>query len=165
MFPRPPSDGLSLHSRFWISFPNLPAQSRFIIGLITPPRDEPLHRVQQFQPVLQRRVWHRLPDIKPLFAMKKFPITPNALDVHLQLHALIGHAFPADFGLWHLADFNLLGPRLLPPSPRSLLRARQTPAPHSSSPSRRFSFPARPAPWQGSFSLPRYEEKFSAPAR
>ena len=39
-----------------------------------PPGDEPLHRVQQFQPVLQRRFRHGLPLIKTLFALEKQPL-------------------------------------------------------------------------------------------
>jgi len=49
--------------------------------------DEPLHRVEQLQPV-STAVRHGQPLIKTLFALEKPPLAAHAPGIHLQLHAL-----------------------------------------------------------------------------
>ena len=78
---------------------DLAAKPVFIIRLITTSGDEPLDGVQQFQPVLQRRLGDGLPVVKAFGAMKKLPFALHALDVHLQLRTVLGPAFPTDFCL------------------------------------------------------------------
>ena len=86
---------------------NPAAKVLLVFRLQTAAGDEPLHRVQQFQPVLQRRFRHGLPLIKALFALEKQPFPAHALGINLQLHALVGHPLPTDFSLgmvkseWH----------------------------------------------------------------
>ena len=67
------------------------------------PGDEALHGIQQFQPILQRRIGHALPLVKALCAMGENPFAPNALGVDLQFSAVFGHSFPTDFGFRHLS--------------------------------------------------------------
>src|ERR1039458_2946010 len=64
------------------------AKTLLVFRLQTAARDEPLHRVEQFQPVLQRRFGHGLPLIETLFALEEPPLATHALGINLQLHAI-----------------------------------------------------------------------------
>ena len=75
-------------SRIWRAQPFL------IVRLVAAAVDEPLHGVEQFQPVFQRRLLHALPDIKPLGAMEKMILAPDVLGIDLQFFAVLGDAFP-----------------------------------------------------------------------
>lgn len=65
------------------------------------PGDEPLHRIQQFQPILERRFRHGLPLIKSFFPLEKTPIAAHALGINLQLYAGGVYPFPTDFSFGH----------------------------------------------------------------
>ena len=54
-------------------FANPLADALLVFRLQTAARDEALHGIQQFQPVFQRRFGHRLPLVKSLRALGKFP--------------------------------------------------------------------------------------------
>jgi len=69
----------------------------FVSRLIATAVDEPLHRVEQFQPVFQRRFCHDFPGVKALAAMRKNPLPADVLRVDLDFHAILGDAFPTDF--------------------------------------------------------------------
>jgi hypothetical protein len=63
--------------------------------------DEPLHGIEQLQPIIQRWFRHRLPLIESFLALEKIPFTSDALGIDLQLHPFVGDTFPTDFGLGH----------------------------------------------------------------
>ena len=98
--------GTTLNVRFGKTFADLPSQQFFIIRLVTTAGDEPLHGVQQLQPVFQRRFLDRLPGVEPLEAVKKLPITAHVLHVDLQFLTIFGHAFPGYFGFGHFKGYS-----------------------------------------------------------
>jgi hypothetical protein len=87
--------------RFRKPFAYPPAQSFLIVGLEPATVDHALHRVEQQQPILERRLWHGLPLIEALRAHKKTPVPAHALRIDLEFDALLGHALPTDFGFGH----------------------------------------------------------------
>jgi len=87
--------------RFRKTFADLGAHPFLVVRLITSAIDEPLHCIKQFHPIFQRRLWNGPPNVKTLRAMKKLPVTLNALDINLKFFAILGFAFPTDFGLGH----------------------------------------------------------------
>src|SRR5258706_3855952 len=79
------------------AFADLAAKQLLVVGHVASPRDEPLHGVEQFQPVFQRRFGNGLPVVKTPGAMEKTPLALHALNIDLQLFAVLGDAFPTDF--------------------------------------------------------------------
>ena len=80
---------------------NAPPQMLLVRRLVAPPRDQPLHRIQQFQPVLEGWLRHRLPRVKPLGPMVEPPLAADVLNINLQLGSVFGHPFPTDFSFGH----------------------------------------------------------------
>jgi hypothetical protein len=79
------------------AFADLAAKQLLVVGHVASPCDEPLHGVEQFQPVFQRRFGNGLPVVKTPGAMEKTPLALHALNIDLQLLAVLGDAFPTDF--------------------------------------------------------------------
>ena len=71
-------------------------------GLQAAAGNEPLHGIQQFEPILQRRMGHAFPLVKTLRAVGEQPLTPDALRIDLKLRAVLGNPFPTDFGFRHV---------------------------------------------------------------
>jgi hypothetical protein len=80
---------------------NPSADMLFMNWLQSAARDQALDRVEQFHPILQWRVGHRLPLIEPLSAMGESPFAAHTLGIHLQFLAFFGLALPTDFSFWH----------------------------------------------------------------
>src|SRR5665213_2065955 len=89
------------NSRFGKTLADQAAQPLLVVRLITAAVDEPLHRVEQLEPVFQRRFRHALPLVKTLRAMKKTPFAADVLHIDLQLFAVLVDALPTDFSFGH----------------------------------------------------------------
>ncbi len=89
------------NSRFGITLPNPPAEVLFVNRLQTAAGDQALHGIEQFHPIFQRRVGHRLPLVEPLSAMGESPFAAHTLGRDLKFVALLGLALPTDFSFWH----------------------------------------------------------------
>jgi hypothetical protein len=81
---------------------NPPPHVFFVDRLQPAARDEALHSIEQFQPILQWRFGYGLPLIESLLTLEENPLASDALSIDLQLVAFFGNAFPTDFGLGHL---------------------------------------------------------------
>src|SRR5271163_4060626 len=63
--------------------------SILLLGAQQPAVDAPLYRVQQFQPILQRRFLNCPPLVVAVFARVENPIAAHVLGVHLEAYAFI----------------------------------------------------------------------------
>lgn len=84
--------------RVWKAFANRLFDALLFLRAGTSPIDTALDGVQQFKPILQRRILDRLPLVVTLFAREEAPFPADALDINLNANALRGDAFPTDFG-------------------------------------------------------------------
>src|SRR5205085_329178 len=67
----------------------------FLLGTETTAIDQPLHGVEQFEPILQRRFRHRLPLVIAALAGEEPPLPADVLDIDLQLDAVLVDPLPA----------------------------------------------------------------------
>ena len=59
------------------------------------------YRIEEFQPVLQRRVGDLLPLVVALFARIEYPRAPDVLSVNLEVCSFFGYPFPTNFCFGH----------------------------------------------------------------
>ena len=91
----------ALNSGLGKTFADATPQMLLVVRLITTARDQSLHRIQQFQPVFQRRFGNALPLVKPLSPVKEKPFPTDPLRIHLQLEAVLRHPSPTDLSFGH----------------------------------------------------------------
>src|SRR5262249_44498649 len=70
------------------------------------------HRIQQFQPIFQRRMFHRLPSLIAARSGKEAPAATDTTGIDLGLLAGRGALDPADFGFAHVVEFRVTSFRL-----------------------------------------------------
>ena len=93
--------GTSSQFGFGEQFANSPTNAVLILALEPSPRNETLHRVEQFQPILQRWFLQGLPLIEPALSRKESPIAAYKLGANLQPHAFCRPSSPIDFSFRH----------------------------------------------------------------
>ncbi len=74
---------------------------RFFFGPQQAAVDASFDCIQQFEPILQRRVLYPLPLIEAPFASKKEPIPAHVLDIDLDRSLVLPDSFPTDFCFGH----------------------------------------------------------------
>src|ERR1035437_2805558 len=94
----------------------------FFRGHQLPPRDPPPDAIQKFEPVLDRRLLHRLPLVEALLACKETILPTVVCHINVPLGAVLQCAFKSDFcfghGRWLLSTPK--NPNWPPPSPNPL---------------------------------------------
>ncbi len=93
---------LSVEVRIWKSLANAFFDSRLFFGTQQPAIDAAAHRIEQFQPIFQRRIGDVLPLIETTFASEETPLSTDMLGIALQWSPIFGGALPTYFSFGHV---------------------------------------------------------------
>lgn len=91
----------NLDSRLRVALPNPSPHMLLMHRLQAAARDQALHGIQQFHPILQRWVGYRLPLIEPFLALEEIPFAAHALGLDLEFFSVLRPPFPTDLSLGH----------------------------------------------------------------
>ena len=90
-----------VESGFGEALGNRLLDARFLFRTKQTPVDAALDRIEQFQPVFQRRLVDGLPLVVALLPLEKFPVASDVLGIYLERNPFVGDAFPTDFSFGH----------------------------------------------------------------